>query len=584
MEGPPRIRSEIDRLAGTIELLSANGVDRASVTRLEAELHGIRQAVAETSEPQRIERLSEAVAVLGRQMAEMRLSQVGRPDFTDLKSDLDDIRAELKQAGAAREHSDVPGALHGLGQQIAGLAERVSVRQAGPEETERLARVVDRLSEEISAIAEHLRAAPKDVHESLERIEDGLRQIGAETETVNIELMLRAVQERLDRAPMTATALQGLEAQIAALTAKLDSSGTADPLQSVIDETLTQVRTLRDEADHIAERAARAALREVLHHLPQAGPQADFDALKQGFTELKALHTVADKKTQQTLKAVHNALETLLNRLPPAMPAGMQPPAAPEAPEAAPTAEPSSDAAPAVRLEAAVRKLHAAAISQVEEVTAASIEASSGRPVQDSAPEEVLLEPGTPRAGAAAGSGASFTTLKDAEPADVRASFIAAARRAARAAQAEKEGPQTRGGGGRIGGAADLEPDPHRPHSSDFRIASPPAAARPGAPRCRGRCGADHVAHEGDAAAAGLAAGRKRAQAGARQSSQGAADGTRQGVATRSRHTRRHRQPSPASRILAGPPDRGGAHPRYGRVRRVAGGLAGVPAQRRRCR
>ena len=443
VEGPPRIRSEIDRLAGTIELLAANGVDRASVTRLEAELHGIRQAVAETSEPQRIERLSEAVAVLGRQMAEMRLSQVGRPDFTDLKSDLDDIRAELKQAGAAREHSDVPGALHGLGQQIAGLAERVSVRQAGPEETERLARVVDRLSEEISAIAEHLRAAPKDVHESLERIEDGLRQIGAETETVNIELMLRAVQERLDRAPMTATALQGLEAQIAALTAKLDSSGTADPLQSVIDETLTQVRTLRDEADHIAERAARAALREVLHHLPQAGPQADFDALKQGFTELKALHTVADKKTQQTLKAVHNALETLLNRLPPAMPAGMQPPAAPEAPEAAPTAEPSSDAAPAVRLEAAVRKLHAAAISQVEEVTAASIEASSGRPVQDSAPEEVLLEPGTPRAGAAAGSGASFTTLKDAEPADVRASFIAAARRAARAAQAEKEGPQT---------------------------------------------------------------------------------------------------------------------------------------------
>jgi localization factor PodJL len=190
------------------------------------------------------------------------------------------------------------------------------------------------------------------------------------------------------------------------------------------------VKGLREDTDEIAERAAKAALKEMVRILPQPGGLSDLDALKQGFIEIKALQEGADRRTQQTLKAVHNALETLVNRLPPQNIATMT--ASGTSPRAPATGE-GGDTPPAARLEAAVRKLHAAAVSHVEEV--ASTPVDSTFPTE---PEEILIEPGAPRA-APNVQVAAVASSQEAQPASVRANFIAAARRAAQAVQAEKD-------------------------------------------------------------------------------------------------------------------------------------------------
>jgi localization factor PodJL len=169
----------------------------------------------------------------------------------------------------------------------------------------------------------------------------------------------------------------------------------------------------------IAERAARSVLKEA------GAPAGDVDALKRGFEELKALHAAAEKKTQATLKAVHNALETLVGRLPGA-------PAA-DPTSGAPLPEGPVDPASARRLEAAVRKLHRAATSQAEEIVAGPADAPAEM-------DEVLLEPGTPRPAAPVAAAATSTAAPEGDPGAVRANFIAAARRAAQAASAEAAG------------------------------------------------------------------------------------------------------------------------------------------------
>jgi localization factor PodJL len=443
-----RITAEMDDLRRRIDQVASRGTDRAVIDGLTKQLDEMRQFVERIAEPQRIERLAEEVGTLGRLMAEMRLNQIGRNDFANLKSALEDIRTALKRSEDEKAASAIPEQLRSLSQRVDQLVNRPQPAGAEPVRdqmtalADKLSRLaadrtrqadavtgfMERISGQVAAVSDRLAAPPEAVMERLDRIEDGLRQVGRDSDTAQIELMLRSVQERLERAPMSAGSLEGLERQIEALTGRLTDFGDGEPLRQVVTETLAQVKSLRDQAGEIAERAVKAALREVRGAgAPQSA--ADLEAVKQGFAELKALQASADRKTQQTLKAVHNALETLVLRAP--APLQNVTWAGPAREGAGEGGEPPA----AIRLEAAVRRLHAAAISHVEEVTSS---AGTDEPRNEqSETEEVLIEPGTPRL-APSQPATSFTAAPDAEPAHVRANFIAAARRAVLAAQGDR--------------------------------------------------------------------------------------------------------------------------------------------------
>ena len=165
--------------------------------------------------------------------------------------------------------------------------------------------MMERLSSRIEAAAEREAPSHEPLIQRFDRIEQELRQLGERTDTAGLaEQVLRALDEKLKGTAQPA-GLEAVERQIAALGERLDKA--ADLVGR------PRPRRFRTKLPGIAERAARTALNDIRSTLPAS---ADLDTLKHGFVELKALHNRSDRKTQDTLRAVHEALEALASRLP----------------------------------------------------------------------------------------------------------------------------------------------------------------------------------------------------------------------------------------------------------------------------
>lgn len=422
-----RIGHEIDHIKGKIDAMAATGVDRSVVDFLSSQIVDMRQDLAHRAEPQQIAHLADGIESLGRQVSELRLHQVSKSDFNALKTSLDDVCSALHVTATAQGASKLPEQLESLGrridllvrrpepvqadltpisEQLALLTERMaSLSESRTEGGETLTGTIERLSSRIEAVAGREASSHEPLMQRFDRIEKELREFGRQADSTGMTQMLRSIAERLDRTPSQPTGLDALERQVTTLAERFDRM-PAEALSKALDEASGQLRKLQNEAAGIAEHAARTVLNDIRPSLPGSG---DLDAIKHGFVELKALHSRSDRKTQETLRAVHDALESLSTRL-----SSESTPSRAPAPKAVSASDldpmPSAD-----RLEAAVRRLHAVTLSQIEEVSlpaqgAASHETSTA-PVAETAPESDL---GT-----------------------MRASFIAAARRAAQSAALE---------------------------------------------------------------------------------------------------------------------------------------------------
>jgi localization factor PodJL len=433
-----RIGSEIDLIKGKIDKISETGVDRSVIDFLSSQIVDMRQDLAHRADPQQIARLSDDVTALSRQIADLRINQVGRSDFATLKTSLENVCSALNRTVAAQEASDVPDQLQNLSQrldilvrrpepanlgpiseQLALLAERIAaLSDSRLEQSDTLTEMVGRLSSQVQAVAEKEAPSQEPLMQRFDRIEQELRQVGQQADTSSIELMLRSIDEKLARSPAQPPAFDVIEQQIMALAERFAQT-PGEPLRKVLDEATGHLKSLHEEAAGIAERAAKTALRDIQPNLPDAG---DFDLLKQGFVEMKALQTRTDKKTQETLRAVHHALETLVARFPDRNLAVL-----PARPGSQVLSElPSDKLQPADRLEAAVRRLHAAALSQIEDVSTAPLETTASERLKAGAPGKAHVEP-------EALSVTMPSQLEESDLGNVRVSFIAAARRAAQA-------------------------------------------------------------------------------------------------------------------------------------------------------
>ncbi|WP_243375508.1 hypothetical protein [Microvirga solisilvae] len=427
-----KLGRELDGLKAKIETMSETGVDRTVIDFLSSQIVDMRHDLSQRAEPRQIEHLSAEIANLGRQIADMREHQVGRNDFSALKSSLENVCAALNRTVAAQESSDVPQRLEGMSRNLAELANRpapeavdldpitdqlalLTERMAGLSENrlqqnDALHDMIARLSAQVQRVADKEAPSHEPLMERFDRIDEQLRQVGRQPDTSSVETMLRTIDEKLDRVPLKPLSLDALEQQITSLAERL-AEKSDEPMQKVLDEATSHFRNLQNDAADIAERAAKVALNGIQSNLPDAG---DLDVLKQGFVELKALQSRADKKTQETLRAVHDALETLITRFPEQVATAQS---------AGPISQAILSASPepthaADRLEAAVRRLHAVTLSQIEEVT-------TSRPDEAEEPKvtsEIVV---------------STPVIDDADLGTMRAGFIAAARRAAQADRIE---------------------------------------------------------------------------------------------------------------------------------------------------
>lgn len=438
-----RVAGEVERLAskvdGALTGSATSFADQSALDTVFRELDEIRRLVAALAGPERIQSLAQSVQSISAQIAQ--LQRGSDAEVAALKPLLEEIRSELKGPDESR-------ALLGRFEALADRMDRAAETPGG--------NPVGDLIGRLETLGETMRqqpAAPKDL--------------------ASIQGMLETLAEKVDRVGTDDRGLDALEQHVVALAQRLDAK-TADPALGRLERTmgelvaqvsalgkasaLSQVSALGHAAagkggpdlEAVLDRVTREAVQGALSGVTAATvSDGALGLLRADLAEMRASQRDADQRLHATMEGVQALLSRLSDQLdrPAAATmtsAGALAAAAPD--RAGSTFElalPESLAEVPSRERAAHER--PAAPKGAPHKSAAPMPA---RPRPAVRPEDVLsevtrsddelLEPGAGRP--APGRPAAEAPLPAGS--DIKTSFIAAARRAAQAAQAEAETEQ----------------------------------------------------------------------------------------------------------------------------------------------
>ncbi|MGH1589047.1 hypothetical protein ACRBEV_12595 [Methylobacterium phyllosphaerae] len=387
-----RVAEDVRRLAERLDTVAATGAadpDGHTLAGLFGELDEIRRLIGALAGPERIQGLAQSLQAVSAQIAELQQRGTG----PDLRPILEEIRSDVKFAAPAA-----------LAEQIQALAEKVDVLCARDDWSERGGDDTVSRSGEMASI-----------HAMLRNLADKVDQVGARSE-----------HEGLD----------ALERQVVSLAGRLDSPASADPalagLERTMGDLLRQVTALREASPSEAavERAARNAVAQTLKTSGIAAAETgEIGLLRASLADMQARQVASDQRLGTTLEGVQSALERLLVRLGPS--------------EAVPARAPSLDERlmSSTSPEVALAPVEARAkpqrdLDEASRLADDLLEPGSGRPTREPRTSRDLSGRRTAQERRADVIAARAPVEAGSET-DIKTSFIAAARRAAQAAQAE---------------------------------------------------------------------------------------------------------------------------------------------------
>ncbi|WP_146140166.1 SEL1-like repeat protein [Alsobacter soli] len=440
------LREDIGQLALKLDRAPAAGMPAEVVETILSQIADVRATVAKAARPVSLEPLEKQVAALGQRLDLVlaKRSRGGGGETASGLAELSDAAAEIREA---------------LG-------------RLNPEETfSRLERRLDDIGQKIEASSRDSdRGEFDDLRSRLDRVQTTLERRTEAPDLSPLESMIRSLGEKLETvrsAPQDTPSLDDLAAQLSSMTAALERSGEGFTALRSMERSIGDLFAKIDDAKNGALEAADVAARKAAE---QAAALFSSGGQARGGSEF------AEVRTRQTLEAVHDTLEKIVERL------GMleadmasdrvrlldvaEKATRTGSPAAAST---SPNDRPAVAAASAAAQKMAAAAAAAEAARALAPEASRPAapkpaprpaaerpaqppmlPVMDLA-EDLPLEPGSGRPSpTAADPDAGRGELQE----SAQASFIAAARKAAQAAQAAEDAPKSLLGSIRAGDGA----------------------------------------------------------------------------------------------------------------------------------
>ncbi|MGC5778297.1 hypothetical protein [Methylobacterium sp. NFXW15] len=454
---PAYVTDELQRNASRLRDLLASLASNADVLELENAVESIAANIARAKSDAEAPALALPLAVVRTRIDELNIEETeaahsqiavgikrfkNRLDvasaFEEAEADRELLHAlsvELAEIRAAADELAKPARLDAVASRVQSLGEQIDhlppAVEAQPEPVviAEPAQKVE-LADEISALAERVDSlsARADLDADARRQQAAPATSG---EMASIQAMLQSLAEKVDRVGQRngADGLDALEKQVLTLVDRIEAPSALDPaltsLERTMNDLMHQVEALREVApsDAVIERAARQAVAETLQGASVKADPTEFGLLRASLAEMQARQIASDERLSSTLEGVQSALDRLVNRL-----------ISTEAPVAARTPSLDERLMTSTSVEAPRPTLRPA---QPEEAEPAPV-AYSGT--------SVLLEPGSPRPLRAPTvtvekrqSAPKAPALDQAAAADgdIKTSFIAAARRAAQAAQAE---------------------------------------------------------------------------------------------------------------------------------------------------
>ncbi|MCZ8315413.1 hypothetical protein [Phreatobacter sp.] len=418
------LRADIAAMAEQL----ADLAPRRAVESLEAEVHALADRLHEIrAKGLPAEPLQDLIGEFERTISRLMPAEGIAEELRDMSRRIDDLSARgMSQAQVARladetfairsmladtvsrDVVDALGAqIAALGRRIDDMAHEIAEERARPAPASDVTAITAAIEARIDEIADRLAAAPRPAvpAASNPQLEEALRRLADKLEDSHTR-------------PDDPKALAEIERHILSLAAKIDAAdgrfAQLGTIERGLSDLFVQMEEMRASAVEAAERAARQAVAAA--NAGAAPSEGEIEALRREIAEVRRAREALDAApAAQTVDAVQQTFERVARRI-----AEIEPTAAPAAAEPAPSTartEPATD--------------RRAATPVVAE-RAASPVARQGAPSRPPGSVDLPLEPGSgaprvrpPAAGATQSASATKTD------------FIAAARRAAKAAAAE---------------------------------------------------------------------------------------------------------------------------------------------------
>ena len=412
------LEGEVHKLGSKLDDLGKCGVDASALGTIDDRTREIRDLLATApGHAAPVEKIEQQIAALSERFDRMR-DDTERHDEGDLQAVTDELRALMRDPGHSK--------LAKIEGQLNAITARVEEAIAEARDDSRYTALANRIN---------------DVHNELsERIAQGMPQLDVKS----LENLVRGLAERVEQArgPQADDhAIEALQRQVSEFAARWDRAEIGSPsltsLEQSIGDLFSELERTREFSYTAAEQAARNVLQEAFARAP-AG--ADYSDLSRDLVELRNMQDAAGRRTLATLNAVHETLEKVVDRL-----------AIVETEIADVRTQRASE------LLASGPAPNFVPASGREPPPFVAAKAPAERPKDEAAAdklEDFLIEPGRGLPGRRSSSGGEDRKQR-AAPADQfdsleattgRAGFIAAARRAAQAAQMESAAAIGRGG------------------------------------------------------------------------------------------------------------------------------------------
>jgi len=356
-------------LEDKIDDLRRNGADRGDYLKAVDQSDALRGAIAEALEHMApVERMEKQVAALTERLQDLsrQSSEASRAHETGLAQNDANWR-------------DIGSRLDNLALRIDRAADHAPLAQ----EESRFEELTRRLDFMQQALAE--------------RIDIAVETRGGPQAPEGLEPLLRALAEKLESAmapQADSRAIEALERQMARVSERLELGAAhgAMQLQQALADLAARLDQGRAQDRETVREVTRDTLREALSQLPAADPRAEQAA--RDIAELREKHAHSDRRAQQTLSAVHETLEKVVDRLAlleedvhearagaPAQPPAEPQPRAAQAEAAPPVAAPRAPKTEASLAPSAAPRLDGGADSLDFDPHSFLVEPGAGRPV-----------------------------------------------------------------------------------------------------------------------------------------------------------------------------------------------------------
>ncbi|PPD43372.1 MAG: peptidoglycan-binding protein [Methylocystis sp.] len=263
--------------------------------------------------------------------------------FTELAQRIDLVHKTLAQRLDSGSSPEQAADVRYIEELVRGLDQKVEnalgAGAKGPDlssieyELAQLSRKVERLEDpsanpKLGAFLARPMSSPQldDITQRLERMQSALTHRAEESARAEsrhndlaglVEQLAARMNQALDPRG-DASALKSLESQIGALSQRLDRSdqnGSAlAAIETRIGALVAQMEDARASTTQLAEEAVRRATAEVLRQASPA-PGALREALDRELTDIRKIHDESGQRTHETLLAVHETLERVVDRL-----------------------------------------------------------------------------------------------------------------------------------------------------------------------------------------------------------------------------------------------------------------------------